>query len=996
MKKLFSAVVGVMLALSGILPSVPVAHAAESAITSVTYTGPSTATLGTAFTLSASFTGAAASTCSAYMLYPAGGGIAPITLTISGSIASASYTFPGAYPTGTYQIEIQCEDMLGVTRHSPLGTITVSASSGSAVTSVSAPLPATATIGTPVTFSSTFTGPATLCLIEIMGPSGVWNSWVDMTIAGTTASYTYTFSSSYAPGIYPADIKCRDAAGTYRYSATTNVTVSAATSAVTSVSAPLPATATIGTPVTFTSTFAGPATLCLIEIMGPSGVWNSYTDMTRVGTTASYTYTFNSSYAPGSYPVDARCRDAAGLYRNSATTNVTVSAAPAGDATTPVVATPTPSSAVVGAGVTISATYSDAVGVTSCDLYEGGFMIGSMSLSGTTAGTASRFHTFEFAGSNTIEVRCRDAAGNIGTASRAVSVGSGASAVTSVAYVGPANVTIGSNTTFSATYTGSATYCNLNYFLGGSPTGGESVPMGLSGGTASVTYVPSASHFSAGTYQASVTCSDSLGNNRESALATVVFSTTPAPDTALPTLSNLTPSTATVGTSPSIIATYADAVGVTACDLYVNGSLIGAMTRSGTVSGTATRSYTFTTAGAYAVEARCRDAAGNIGTRSQTVTVSVTAPSDTINPVVTSIAPVSAVAGSSYSVTAVYSDAVGVTACELYVGGSLIGNMVIGASNGGTASRSYTYPSSGSIATEVRCRDAAGNSGNGVTTVSVAAASVPVPSVTDTAPPTVGPISPNTAMREATQTYSVSFADASYITNCTLYVQQGTRYAPYVMSRTGASVGYASFQYTYYASVTPGTYNMYATCTDEHGRVGTGPTTGITVGTVPVAPVTPPGGSYFRQLVKLRCPEGYLDANHACKAVYYVSSDGKRHAFPNERAYFTWYADFNNVYELDSLSTFSLGANVTYRPGIRLVKFTTLDRVYAVGRNGLLRWITSETAARALYGSQWNRQIDDISDAFYANYRFGTDINTTSDFSPSSEAAAVTSVDTNF
>jgi len=188
---------------------------------------------------------------------------------------------------------------------------------------------------------------------------------------------------------------------------------------------------------------------------------------------------------------------------------------------------------------------------------------------------------------------------------------------------------------------------------------------------------------------------------------------------------------------------------------------------------------------------------------------------------------------------------------------------------------------------------------------------------------------------------------------------------------------------------------MYATCTDINGNTGTSPTTQIELSATTIVPVTPPGGTYTRQLVKLRCPAVAVDSNHPCKAVCYIGSDGKRHAFPNERVYFTWYSNFNNVYELDALSAYVLGVNVTYRPGLRLVKFATVDRVYAVSRNGVLRWITSEAAARLLYRNEWNRQVDDISDAFYTNYRFGTDIATSGDYQPTSEAGSVTTVDQN-
>ena len=126
-------------------------------------------------------------------------------------------------------------------------------------------------------------------------------------------------------------------------------------------------------------------------------------------------------------------------------------------------------------------------------------------------------------------------------------------------------------------------------------------------------------------------------------------------------------------------------------------------------------------------------------------------------------------------------------------------------------------------------------------------------------------------------------------------------------------------------------------------------------------------------------------------AVYYIGTDGKRHAFPNSKVYFTWYADFSQVQvvNLSQLSSIPLGANVTYKPGARMVKFTTDPKVYAVDKGGVLRWIASEDLAIALYGTSWNMMIDDVSDAFYVNYTFGTNVNSTADFSVSGVSTVV-------
>lgn len=126
-------------------------------------------------------------------------------------------------------------------------------------------------------------------------------------------------------------------------------------------------------------------------------------------------------------------------------------------------------------------------------------------------------------------------------------------------------------------------------------------------------------------------------------------------------------------------------------------------------------------------------------------------------------------------------------------------------------------------------------------------------------------------------------------------------------------------------------------------------------------------------------------------AVYYIGTDGKRHAFPNSKVYFTWYADFSQVQliGLSQLSSIPLGSNVTYKPGVRMVKFITDPKVYAVDKGGVLRWIASEEIATALYGNAWNTMIDDVSDAFYVNYTFGASIISTADFSVSGVSTVV-------
>ena len=142
-------------------------------------------------------------------------------------------------------------------------------------------------------------------------------------------------------------------------------------------------------------------------------------------------------------------------------------------------------------------------------------------------------------------------------------------------------------------------------------------------------------------------------------------------------------------------------------------------------------------------------------------------------------------------------------------------------------------------------------------------------------------------------------------------------------------------------------------------------------------------GVQVHDLIKLQ-DDG--DPNtQADTTVYYVGIDGRRHAFPNNRVYFSWFPDYSRVriVAANALADIPLGANVTYRPGTRLVKFLTDPRVYAIDANSTLRWVKTEASAAAFYGPFWNRQVDDIADTFYTDYHFGQDINYTRDYSVS-------------
>lgn len=138
-------------------------------------------------------------------------------------------------------------------------------------------------------------------------------------------------------------------------------------------------------------------------------------------------------------------------------------------------------------------------------------------------------------------------------------------------------------------------------------------------------------------------------------------------------------------------------------------------------------------------------------------------------------------------------------------------------------------------------------------------------------------------------------------------------------------------------------------------------------------------------------PNGSLIKGTTSSSVYFLA-DGKRYSFPNEAVYKSWYADFSGVMTVadSELASYMLGGNVTYRPGARLVKVATDPKVYAVSRYGVLRWVMTEQAAAALYGSDWNKKVDDVADTFFTNYLVGAPVSGIADFSLSNELAVST------
>lgn len=131
--------------------------------------------------------------------------------------------------------------------------------------------------------------------------------------------------------------------------------------------------------------------------------------------------------------------------------------------------------------------------------------------------------------------------------------------------------------------------------------------------------------------------------------------------------------------------------------------------------------------------------------------------------------------------------------------------------------------------------------------------------------------------------------------------------------------------------------------------------------------------------------------------LYYVTANKTRYVFPNEKTYKTWFPDFSDVITLEpeDFMGIKLVGNVVYRPGVLLVKIQTDPKIYAVSRNGVLRWVKTEALARALYGDKWNLLVDDVPDSFFVNYIVGTAISQISDYDADDEVEGTDTIEAN-
>ncbi|OGY41358.1 MAG: hypothetical protein A2Y67_01315 [Candidatus Buchananbacteria bacterium RBG_13_39_9] len=180
-----------------------------------------------------------------------------------------------------------------------------------------------------------------------------------------------------------------------------------------------------------------------------------------------------------------------------------------------------------------------------------------------------------------------------------------------------------------------------------------------------------------------------------------------------------------------------------------------------------------------------------------------------------------------------------------------------------------------------------------------------------------------------------------------------------------------------------GVYTYYISTRDSSGNESAVIEITVTIpsqGEVTAIPSAPPTPILPLPSPELTLPSGIeigdLLKNATTSTVYVIGNDKKRHVFPNEATFFTWFKDFSQIKVVsdDILSQIVLDSNVTVGPGTKLVKIQTDPKVYAVEPGSILRAIKTEAIARELYGYNWAARILDVPDVFFMDYKVNSEI----------------------
>ncbi|MFH1253488.1 MAG: hypothetical protein V1664_04130 [Candidatus Uhrbacteria bacterium] len=112
----------------------------------------------------------------------------------------------------------------------------------------------------------------------------------------------------------------------------------------------------------------------------------------------------------------------------------------------------------------------------------------------------------------------------------------------------------------------------------------------------------------------------------------------------------------------------------------------------------------------------------------------------------------------------------------------------------------------------------------------------------------------------------------------------------------------------------------------------------------------------------------------------YLTLDDKSYWITDEKVYFSWFESWDDVRTVSTnqFNNYDYSGAAAYAPGTRL-KLANDPKVYMVGVDGKLHWITTQLLAYNIYGPTWNKGIIEFNNQDMTGLLFSSPITSESD-----------------
>ncbi len=178
-------------------------------------------------------------------------------------------------------------------------------------------------------------------------------------------------------------------------------------------------------------------------------------------------------------------------------------------------------------------------------------------------------------------------------------------------------------------------------------------------------------------------------------------------------------------------------------------------------------------------------------------------------------------------------------------------------------------------------------------------------------------------------------------------------------------------------------------------------------------------------------PKGCIICGEDGVYLYWYNNDGKRYVIVNQATYLSWFPQGSRKHFIrrvsnQVLANIPIGGNVTYKPGVKILKvqngasglcvarpkdrmpnipansfnkseqdgewfhiITGGDRLYVIAKGGIARECAPDVLEQ-IYGKNWRDLVEELPDAFFTNYGIGDAVFSIKDYDPESEKNGAT------